>query len=144
MPHDLARIHDRIKLPGRRRELARPVLADDRRRIGQKLFLDRVVRQRIVHRAAGVLDPHLEVTPDETLAKDQAAATLVAAGETIEVRIEHASGTVENPMSDDAIEQKFLANATPVIGAERARRLAGTVWKLETLSDAGKIVRLCA
>ena len=41
-----------------------------------------------------------------------------------EVHIAHASGTADNPMSDAAIEAKFLANATPVIGAEHARRAA--------------------
>ena len=36
------------------------------------------------------------------------------------------------PMSDAAIEAKFLANATPVIGAERAKRAGAFVWSLES------------
>ena len=48
-----------------------------------------------------------------------------------EVHIAHASGTAENPMSDAQIEAKFLANATPVIGAERARRAVDWVAALE-------------
>lgn len=86
----------------------------------------------------------IEARMNEVLGKDQAEATLVAAnGERIDVRIEHASGTVENPMSDRAIEDKFMANAEPVIG-ERARQLVRAAWTLDTASDVGAIVRLCA
>ena len=45
------------------------------------------------------------------------------------------AGTIGNPMSDRAIENKFFANAAPVVGAERARQIAATVWKLDTLAD---------
>ena len=87
----------------------------------------------------------IEARIDETLAKDQAAATLIAAGgERIEARVAHASGTVENPMSDRAIEDKFMANAEPVIGEERARQVAAAAWSLDALADVRDIVGLCA
>jgi hypothetical protein len=54
------------------------------------------------------------------------------------------SGAVENPMSDRAIEDKFMANAAPVIGEERARQLAAVAWSLEGLADVRDIVKLCA
>jgi 2-methylcitrate dehydratase PrpD len=87
----------------------------------------------------------IEARIDETLAKDQAAATLIAtSGERVETRVEHASGTVENPMSDRAIEDKFMANAAPIIGEERARQLAAAAWSLDGLEDMRDVVRLCA
>jgi 2-methylcitrate dehydratase PrpD len=85
------------------------------------------------------------VTTDEGFRKDQAQATLVtAAGERIEANVAHASGTVDNPMSDRAIENKFLANAAPAVGDERARQIAATAWRLETLSDTRELISLCA
>jgi 2-methylcitrate dehydratase PrpD len=82
---------------------------------------------------------------DETLDKDQAAATLLTtAGERIESRIEHASGTVANPMSDRAIEDKFMANAVPVIGEERARQVTAAAWALDALADVRDVVKHCA
>ena len=45
------------------------------------------------------------------------------------------AGTVDNPMSDRAIENKFLANAAPVVGDDRARQIAATAWKLDKLGD---------
>ena len=85
------------------------------------------------------------MTTDAAFRNDQAQAILVLrSGERIEAAVEHASGTIENPMSDSAIESKFLANAAPVIGAERARQVAAIAWKLETLADGRELVDLCA
>jgi 2-methylcitrate dehydratase PrpD len=87
----------------------------------------------------------IEARIDESLEKDQAAATLVTtSGERVETRIAHASGTVANPMSDRAIEDKFIANAAPVIGEERARQVTAAAWALDTLTDVRDIVKLCA
>ena len=81
---------------------------------------------------------------DETLGKDEAYAVIVAGGERHEVHIAHAGGTAENPMSDAAIEAKFLANATPAIGPERAARARDLVWSLEKLPDMRELIGLLA
>jgi len=101
------------------------------------------------HRAAAAdvvaLRGKIEARIDETLGKDQAAATLfLPGGERVEARVEHASGTIDNPMSDRAIEDKFMANAAPVIGEERARQVAAAAWRLEQLTDGRQLVKLCA
>jgi 2-methylcitrate dehydratase PrpD len=87
----------------------------------------------------------IEVAVDEGFARDEARATLVtAAGERIEAHIPHASGQIDNPMSDSAIENKFFANTAQVVGAERARQIAAMVWKLEALGDVRDLIKLCA
>jgi 2-methylcitrate dehydratase PrpD len=101
--------------------------------------------ERATSADAVALRRKISITTDETFRKDQAQATIIGAGgERHQVSIEHASGTVENPMSDDAIEAKFFANAEPVIGMDRARQLTACVWKLEALPDARELVTLCA
>jgi hypothetical protein len=47
-------------------------------------------------------------------------------------------------MSDDALVEKFTGNATPVVGADRARRIHDIVWRLDSLADIGELVRACA
>jgi hypothetical protein len=47
-------------------------------------------------------------------------------------------------MSDAAIEAKFLANAAPVISADRAARAAALVWSLERQPDVGRLLELLA
>jgi 2-methylcitrate dehydratase PrpD len=81
---------------------------------------------------------------DDTLRADEAYATVTAGGTRHEVHIPHASGTAANPMSDAAIEAKFIANATPAIGAERARRAAELVWSLDKLKDVRELIALLA
>jgi 2-methylcitrate dehydratase PrpD len=81
---------------------------------------------------------------DDSLRNDEAHATIIAGGLRHEVHIAHASGTADNPMSDAAIEAKFLANATPVIGAGNARHAAALVWALEQLPDMRELITLIA
>lgn len=114
-------------------------------------YLDRVagIAQFSDARAAApdvvALRGKIEVTPDEGFRKDEAQATLVtASGECIEAHVAHASGTVDNPMSDRAIETKFLANATAAVGAERARQIAAMAWTLDKLPDVRALIALCA
>jgi 2-methylcitrate dehydratase PrpD len=87
----------------------------------------------------------IDVTTDEGFRKDEARATLVTvASERIETHVAHASGTVDNPMSDPAIENKFLANAASAVGDDRARQIAATVWRLDSLADVRELIGLCA
>jgi 2-methylcitrate dehydratase PrpD len=86
----------------------------------------------------------VKAVADDTLRKDEAYATITAAGKRREIHIAHASGTADNPMSDAAIEAKFLSNATPVIGRERAERARDVVWSLETQPDMRELVALLA
>ena len=81
---------------------------------------------------------------DDTLRKDEAYAAITAGGKRYEMHVAHASGTADNPMSDAAIEAKFLANATPVIGRERAERARDVVWSLEVQTDVRELVALLA
>jgi 2-methylcitrate dehydratase PrpD len=86
----------------------------------------------------------VQAVGDETLRKDEAHAVVVAGGARHEAHIAHASGTTDNPMSDAAIEAKFLANATPAIGEERARQASERVWSLEKCADVRELIALVA
>jgi 2-methylcitrate dehydratase PrpD len=81
---------------------------------------------------------------DEGLRKDEAYAAIVAGGVRHEAHIAHASGTTDNPMSDAAIEAKFLANAAPVIGDAQAREACARVWSLDRVADMRELIALLA
>ena len=81
---------------------------------------------------------------DEALGKDEAYAVIVVGNTRHEIHIPHAAGTAANPMSDAAIEAKFLANATPVIGRERAGRARDFVWSLDKQPDMRELIALLA
>jgi 2-methylcitrate dehydratase PrpD len=81
---------------------------------------------------------------DEALRKDGAYAAIEAGGRRYEAHIGHASGTTDNPMSDAAIEAKFMANATPVIGRESAEEVCESVSSLEKQADIRELIALLA
>ena len=87
----------------------------------------------------------IEIRPEPSFRLDQAAVTLrTRSGAAYDAQVAHATGTVSNPMSDRALREKYLGNATPVIGADRARRVADMISALESLGDVGDLVRACA
>jgi 2-methylcitrate dehydratase PrpD len=125
-----------------------------------KFSLSHTAAVAFLDRAAGIAqysdervrDPHVarlrekvSVWADEALQRDQASAAVVTRfGHRYEHQVVHASGTVDNPMSDRSIESKFLANASPVIGQERALLIRDAVWRLDALDDVRDLVKLCA
>ncbi|MCE2949535.1 MAG: MmgE/PrpD family protein [bacterium] len=77
---------------------------------------------------------------DESLGTDQSAvALLLADGRRFEARIEHATGSVVNPMTDAALDAKFLALATRTLGAEAARALCTMCRGIDGLDDLGPL-----
>jgi 2-methylcitrate dehydratase PrpD len=103
-------------------------------------YSDTKVRDPVV----AALRRKVKAVADESLGKDEAYATIVTAGAQHDVHIAHASGTAANPMSNAAIEAKFLANATPAISADRAARAADYVWSLEKQANVGELLDLIA
>ncbi|MFL5087609.1 MAG: MmgE/PrpD family protein [Xanthobacteraceae bacterium] len=81
---------------------------------------------------------------DPSLRRDEACASIVVGDQRHEAHIAHATGTAENPMSDEQIESKFLANAAPVIGADRAKRAVEWVAALERQTDMRELIALVA
>src|SRR6202045_1885558 len=90
---------------------------------------------KAVDLAVAALRRKVKAVADDTLRKDEAYAAITAGGRRHEAHIAHASGTADNPMSDAAIEAKFMANAAPVIGRDRAERARDFVQSLETQPD---------
>src|SRR5712671_5236422 len=94
--------------------------------------------------AVATLRRKVHPVADETLRKDEARAAILANGRRHEAHVAHASGTAENPMSDAQIETKFLANATPVIGADSAQRTVEWIASLEKQTDVRELIALLA
>jgi 2-methylcitrate dehydratase PrpD len=99
---------------------------------------------RVADPKVSALRRKVKAVAGETLRKDEAYAAIIAGGERHDVHIAHASGTVDNPMSDAAIEAKFMANAMPVVGRERAERVRDFVLALEIQPDMRALTALLA
>lgn len=65
-------------------------------------------------------------------------------GEVIDLHVPHAIGSLERPLSDAAITEKFANQSVPVIGERATRDLIANGWALETTADVAAIARAAA
>lgn len=108
---------------------------------GEKQFSDRAVRD------ATVVALRQKVAPvvDAAVQSDQVEMTIeLADGRVLRKRIEHAMGSLENPMSDADLERKFADLADGVLPSAQARKVMELCWKVEGLEDAAQIARAAA
>jgi 2-methylcitrate dehydratase PrpD len=109
-------------------------------RAGEAEYDDAVVnRPDIVALRAKVV-----ATVDDAI--DEAAADVTAVltdGRRVHVRVDHAIGSLQRPLSDDQLAGKFAQLADPVLGAERVRRIGEVCRRLGELQDVRELVRLC-
>jgi 2-methylcitrate dehydratase PrpD len=97
--------------------------------------------ERAADARVAALRDKITITVDESLRRDQASGTVVLqGGKTSATKVEHASGTADNPMSDEAIEKKFLANAAIAVDAARAADMAASAWRFDALADVREFV----
>jgi 2-methylcitrate dehydratase PrpD len=105
---------------------------------GEREFSDEVVR-------AGIIDDlrrRVRATPDPAIGKAQARVEiLLKTGKRLAVFVEHAVGSVQNPMSDRALEDKFRGLSEGILPPDRTDRLIGLCWGADKLTDAGDVAR---
>ncbi|HWE48741.1 MAG TPA: MmgE/PrpD family protein [Bryobacteraceae bacterium] len=108
---------------------------------GEQQFTDRAVRNPVTI----ALRDRVSATIDPSIAEDQVRITITLNdGRKLEKYIEHAVGSVNNPMSDAALEQKFEALADGVIPAGQARQVMDMCWNIARQTDAGELAKAAA
>jgi len=76
---------------------------------------------------------------------DEASADVRATlhdGRSVHVFVEHAIGSLQNPLSDAGLEAKFHGLGDPVLGQERVAKLLDACWNLAQLPQAAELARL--
>ena len=64
-------------------------------------------------------------------------------GRRIEVRVDHAIGSLVNPLSDAQLEAKFAGLVVPVLGEPRSRQITAQWRTLASLADVRALTALC-
>jgi len=88
------------------------------------------------------LRDRVSVTADPSVAKQQARVRLhLRDGRVLERFVTEAVGSVKNPMSDAALEAKFIDLAEGILSADRRWHLIDLCRSIEWLADAGDVAR---
>jgi 2-methylcitrate dehydratase PrpD len=77
---------------------------------------------------------------------DEEAAHVVAVlkdGRRVEVHVEHAIGSLQRPLSDARLEEKFRSLVEPILGSARAGEITQQCWNLAQLADVSALTALC-
>lgn len=100
----------------------------------------------VVNRADMVaLRRKVVATVDDAI--DEASADVTAVlkdGRRVHVFVEHAIGSLQNPMTDAQLEAKFHGLADPVLGASQTSALIGACWAVSAASSLASVVALAA
>lgn len=91
----------------------------------------------------GGLRRMVTVRAKDGLRKDEAYLLIRdRSGKEYTVYVEHALGSLENPMTDNDIATKFMGLVEPVFGPQKARDILDYATFLEKNSDAGYIAKI--
>ncbi len=105
---------------------------------GEKQFSDRAVRDPVVVALRGKVMPVV----DKSIKPEQVDMTVVLKdGRKLNKFIQHAVGSVEVPMSDQALETKFSDLAEGILPPAQVRRLMDACWNIEKLPSAAAVAQ---
>jgi len=109
-------------------------------RAAEEEFSDHVVNDPAVI----ALRNKVNAVVDETI--DEAAVDVTAVmqdGSRVHIRVDHAIGSLERPLSDAQLEAKFRQLAVPVIGEGKADEITAACWRLASMADVRELTRMC-
>jgi len=103
---------------------------------GERQFSDRAVRDPAVVRLRAKVEP----TVDRSIRPAQVDLHIVLKdGRRLHEHIEHATGSLDAPLSDAALEAKFSGLAEGILPPAQVRRLLDACWNIERLASAAAV-----
>jgi len=108
---------------------------------GEKEFSDKLVRNPVLI----ALRDRVTATPDTTMGEASVHVTITLKdGRRLEKTVEHAVGSLENPLSDGDLGNKFLDLTTAVFPVEKSSKLLELCWNLENLPSVAEVAKAAA
>lgn len=105
------------------------------RRLGDKAILAQADKVKLE------VDPAIDALG--SMIESRAIVTIEAKdGRTYETRVDNAKGSIENPFTYDALQEKFRSLSTSLLGDARTEEVISCVGNLEDVSDIRELVDL--
>jgi 2-methylcitrate dehydratase PrpD len=99
-------------------------------------FTDEIARDAAV---IALRDKVTATTGD--IAEDEVRITLVLKdGSRVDLHVEHAIGSIERPLTNDEVNEKFLRQSALVIGEAQSQAVLDLAWKLPELAASEELV----
>jgi 2-methylcitrate dehydratase PrpD len=109
-------------------------------RAGESEFSDATVNDAQVV----ALRDRVHANVDAAIAEEAVVATArLRDGGAVEVRVDHAVGSLHNPLSDADLEAKFAALVTPILGEGRLREITAAWRSVGAMDDVRALTALC-
>ena len=98
----------------------------------EKLGVSEFTERMVADPRIAQLRDKVTVQTDGSFRPDQARLEVVTKnGENFITSVEHVTGSPENPMSDDQLEEKFTMLTESVLGTDQAQKLMQMCWEVE-------------
>jgi 2-methylcitrate dehydratase PrpD len=109
-------------------------------RAGEEEFSDAVVNDpRVVE-----LRNKVRATVDDSIHEAAVDVTAVLVdGRQVHVRVDHAIGSLERPLTDAQLEGKFRSLVVSQLGEARSRDITAACWRLASVPDVRDLTALC-
>ena len=83
----------------------------------------------------------IDATPDESLKADETYLTVhFTDGSKLQKHVHHAVGSLEVPMTDEQLTEKFVDQAALVLGEQEAKAASDAAWKIAEASDVRDVM----
>jgi len=109
-------------------------------RAGEDEFSDAVVTDPLVVQTRNKVQAVVDDSIDEAAVR---VSALLRNGERVDVYVEHAIGSLQKPLTDAQLQDKFNALVVPVLGQARADEITRTCWQLGSVADVRTLTSLC-
>ena len=100
--------------------------------------------QRVLDPEVVTLRKKVTAGTDPTIKEDAAHVEITMIDGTVHAcNVLHAIGSLDRPMSDADLENKFAKLCAPHLSATRIAKLIAACWSLDEMADAAELPRLC-
>ena len=98
---------------------------------------------RVTDEAVAALRDRISATVDPSQEEGSAIVSIVLKdGRSLTEKVEHATGTPENPMTDEQLDSKFRSLAGEVMSMPRVERALVKLWELDKADDVQELFPL--
>jgi 2-methylcitrate dehydratase PrpD len=109
-------------------------------RAGEHEFADAVVNDPLVVETRRKVHAVVDDSIDEAAVR---VSALLKNGERVDIAVEHAIGSLQRPLSEQQLQDKFNDLVVPVLGQARADEITRTCHALGSLGDVRALTILC-